>query len=833
MIEKIDKAINKGKDVVDTVTKPVVKFVHKIKHSDEENEIKSNIGIDNRSKSNILYFALAEHIDLIKFQKDLEKKEKKSERIIDKKNQAISRSMVTELVKSLDFKLKENGVQELGKAANDIYVQLAQIVLYLYKDENLMIENSIEQSRKYEIKDRDLYVYEIVEKIIDNISKDEEKEMIDVTLEYIKKYLRFIYKKYNSIHNVDQLKEAIVLMSVSNGKNNETNDEDKNIEREDCNLKLLFDFYVYLLEHFYINQIELKDLNKIGNYLKPLKIEELRLVIDSIKNLHYKEFDNKEAETLLNQIKDLSNLDLEDLKQTNIKIKSGKLNTTQLQKNLNKTEEKSPRKRIIIAPKIKEENNMHLYFALGGTAFVAIIGSAYLMHQKSISEATSLQPTNYAIENIDNTSIENYSGDNNNKNEIVEESYNLYYPVLYRQIDEEGKITEKQAYVGVNNGIKQLGDVKDENTIFVLEHNVDENERKIFTKPQTKVYKDNLIFPFTLAYANSSVKLPNGKIIEKGSNIYIINYTKNKQIAEKKYTILYTDGDISYTDEMSQIDINNKLNISSELIRTVPINGDLINLYGYNINAFNTTKKLALQNPVLGNSINVNKGVLVTGFSYKDEQKDEVLMFYKDPITQKFYIDLQDGDCFESDIQEVEADNRIQFIGEFITNYDMPVSNGQVIIRKGTHLDLYLSNGLMVVEYINPSNNRKTIYEVSYIEAPYIQKSLSLIYQDYPELKEYAESCLMDDLEEIEIVEDKSKEKAEEPIEVETQPIGEIQEQEVITPELIITPEEVQVIEENSVPEQNQISEENQVPEQTQMPEEQQTQEANELGEER
>ena len=282
-----------------------------------------------------------------------------------------------------------------------------------------------------------------------------------------------------------------------------------------------------------------------------------------------------------------------------------------------------------------------------------------------------------------------------------------------------------------------------------------------------------MIFPFTLAEANKKIKLDNGDKIKEGSSIYIINYTDNEQYEEESYKCIYTIDDKFAIGKISLKDIQNKLTVSPEIVRTINTNGEdweKISTYGYGKTAFKTNKAIKVEDPILGEAITIPKDVIVTGFLYKDGEKQEVLFTYKDPNTQDFVVDAQDSKLFLNDMSESKEDKELQLIESIELDFDCPASNGQVIIKKGTSVDLYLSKRQMLL-----ASDDGLIYEISSQEIPYISKAIEQIFIKYPELKEYFELSLFIN----EKLEDESKEKTvEQQVEQPQQPV----EQPVVQP---------------------------------------------------
>ena len=381
-----------------------------------------------------------------------DKNEEKKKKLLNDGTR-ISLDNFNDLITLINDKVINTGILNPGDTVKQIYEQLAYIALNLYQDEGLIIEHSLSNEEKNLSKDQ--YIYDVIKEIVESIDKDSVK----VTPEYAKKSLSFIYTKYMSIIPVDVLKETIVQMAVVKDDYNNSD-----LNKED-NLNLIFNFYQYLLSRFNGDQITLDELNGIGENLKQLNDEELNLVINCFNNLVFKDFDEQEANVLVEQINRISQLESDDLKQIERKIRIGNPNTTQLETMLNKI---APQKRRIIGPKVFEE---HKKLFIGGgiaTALVAVIVAMNIAHKASTSNETSVKNININVENMDNTNLENIIGEDDDEKE--DESYNLYYPVLYKEIDYNGEIIEKPAYVCANRNSKQL---EDKNIIFVAEENKD------------------------------------------------------------------------------------------------------------------------------------------------------------------------------------------------------------------------------------------------------------------------------------------------------------------------------------------------------------------------
>ena len=741
----------------------------------------------------LFYYALTRNVDLKKLHQNENSQDDKKSNIenkridLDKIEPIISNREFNALIELLNNKINKTNITNFGVVLDDIYENLTQIVLYLYKDEKSILDNSLAKKKKgYSSSGR--YIYDVIEEIIRYISK--EQKSINITPKYVERYMNFIYDNYSNIIPDDILKESIVQMTMTKDDKDKFDSTGDNEETHEDNLKIILDFYDYLLSNFNRKQISLENLNFAGRNLKCLNNEELYTLIDCIKNVSYKRYDEEEAKVLLKQIDEISRLYLDDMKQIKMKIIKGGLNTAQLQKNLDKIKKKSPQ-RVIKEPKAMKNKKRAIVFTGTMGTLIAFLGGIYIYNKVQNSKVTTINnENNITMENDDNIEVENDESidwDNITEEEnskIKEYVYNLYYPVLYKKIGENGQLIERQAYVGLNSSKVQL---EDNNTIFVAKENTDDNGQVSYTVPKTNVDKYNIIFPFTLAYAKDTIDLGNGQIIDKESNAYIIDYTENEQL-EGTFKVLYNRDNISNICEMTREDIINKFNIVTDIVRKITINGEEISLYGYNIKAFKTKNDLVLQNPNYGiPGTIIPKGTVVTGFSYKDKNREKVLIFYKDPNTLELCIDYQQSRWFESDIKKMEEDCEIQYIGEFVATSNMPASNGQSIIicedGKELTLDLYLSKRQMVVKSPDGSIN-----EISNREIPYIQKTLDSIWLDNPKLKAYAETCLIDGEDEYEAGVPVQDIEAEEP-----------KPEEIITPE-IITPTEIITQTETNIP---------------------------------
>ena len=425
------------------------------------------------------YYALTRNID----KKELDSKEKEPPK--DKVNPIISDDMFNLLVEELNYKIKEADVsKEPGKLLDNIYEQLTQIVLYLYKDEKSIIENSLAKRLGYSSKDE--YVYSVVEEIIENI----DKKHINIIPKYVEQFMQLVFSRYLNIINLNDLKKSIVQMAIQNSK-----DIDDGIERENENLQTIIEFYnETIFSDFSGTQITLKELNEITKELKELEEKRLHELIQCIQRLSYKKNDDNEAKILLNQIKQISQLELRDIEQIYNKINCGKLNTTQLQVLLDKIENKNnPEKKQIKGAKKTIIPNKKYIIVGGIPALVALIGGMYLLHQSAVNTETTINPSNATTESIDETILDLANSEEGHE-EKEEDRYSLFYPALYKENNENGEEIKKLAYVAVDN---KTGELDKSNTMFMLQENSSENGNKTYTYPITGVKKEDIIYPIT------------------------------------------------------------------------------------------------------------------------------------------------------------------------------------------------------------------------------------------------------------------------------------------------------------------------------------------------
>lgn len=463
--------------VLDYLPKPIRNFISRI--ISRNDDLIAQRDITNKSPENQFYYALTRHIDLnsITTKKDKVKSKDKEEPIIED-------SDFQELISSLNNKIRQTNSPKPGSVLDNIYEQLTKIVLYLYSDPHSIIANSLNDKKTYTSMDE--YVYEVIGQIIDSIDDNTP----NVTPKYIEEYMEFIYKHYLNFHSLEDVKDALVQMSIVNSIDEDSNDGETQ-DPED-NLRLIIDFYSFLLENFNGNKITLKSLNDITSILKSMNNTNLKLLIDSIEGLKFNMSGPEEVEMILSQIKQISQFREEDLEQICNKIKFGKLNTIKLQKLLNTIEKKNyPEKRQVkgVKPFIVANKN---YIIKGGIAVAAgLIGGVYLTYQTAINKDTTINPTVPTTESTNELESNEAS---------QEDTYSLFYPALYTDTNENGKTIERLAYVALGNTRKELND---KNTIFVLQENEDENGKKIFTKPISGVEREKIKFPITTEYAYS------------------------------------------------------------------------------------------------------------------------------------------------------------------------------------------------------------------------------------------------------------------------------------------------------------------------------------------
>lgn len=463
--------------VLDYLPKPIRNFISRI--ISRNDDLIAQRDITNKSPENQFYYALTRHIDLnsITTKKDKVKSKDKEEPIIED-------SDFQELISSLNNKIKQTNSPKPGSVLDNIYEQLTKIVLYLYSDQYSIIANSLNDKKTYTSMDE--YVYEVIGQIIDSIDDNTP----NVTPKYIEEYMEVIYKYYLNFLSLEDVKDALVQMSIVNSIDGDSNDGETQ-DPED-NLRLIIDFYIFLLENFNGNEITLKSLNDITSILKSMNNTNLKLLIDSIEGLKFNMTGPEEVEMVLSQIKQISQFREEDLEQICNKIKFGKLNTIKLQKLLNTIEKKNyPEKRQVkgVKPFIGANKN---YIIKGGIAVAAgLIGGLYLTYQTAINKDTTINPTVPTTESTNELESNEAS---------QEDTYSLFYPALYTDTNENGKTIERLAYVALGNTRKELND---KNTIFVLQENEDENGKKIFTKPISGVEREKIKFPITTEYAYS------------------------------------------------------------------------------------------------------------------------------------------------------------------------------------------------------------------------------------------------------------------------------------------------------------------------------------------
>lgn len=691
--------------VLEHLPKPIRRIISR------NNELITQKDITNQSPENQFYYALTRHIDL----NNITKKDKKD--ISEGKEEfIIEDSDFHKLISSLNNKIMQTNFSDPGKTLNTIYEQLTEIVLYLYQDKYSIIANSLNDKKTYSSMDE--YVYEVIGQIIDSI----DKKTPNVTPKYIEEYMDFIYTYFLNFNSLEDVKDALVLMATINEIDENSNTEDGNSINSGNNLKTIIDFYnKTLLPDFSGTQITLKDLNEITQILKGLDNARLNKLIECVDHIEYTK---KEAKTLLSQIKDLAHLKLDDFNIIAGKISAVKPDTDLLNEMLSKFKDKdsNEKKRIIKLPSFTE-NNKKRYAIRGILGATAVLSFIYLWIQKP------------KVEEIINNDTTPRTESTSTNLEITEDEdkviYNFYYPVLYRTINKQGEIVDQHAYVAMKNNQTEL---EDESTIFVLEENTDERGVIYFTKPKTNIQKENIIFPFTSATAIKNLKLDNGQEINSGSKIYVMQYSTNPEMSKEKYCIVYTIDGKSNIGEITPNQLSKCFTISPEIITNVNVEGKDTILYGFNKSAFKTKKEIVLED-----GVKISKGSLVTGFSYKGNNSDRVLIIYCDTETQRVYVAFEDSSSFDNDIKTREKGTDIQYIGKFTSSKIITGGNGQIMIDKDTNLGMYLSDNQVAFQLEDGT------YVISDRESPYIEEELESIWEENPNLKKYADTLGIDD----------------------------------------------------------------------------------------
>lgn len=697
------------KHVLEHLPKPIRNIVSR------NNDLITQRDFTNKSSENRFYYALTKYLDIANITAEQEKKLSK-----DGIEHIIEDSDFQELISSLNNKIRQTNFSDPGKTLNTIYEQLTQIVLYLYQDKYSIIANSLNDKKKYSSMDE--YVYEVIGQIIDSI----DDKTPNVTPKYIEEYMEFIYKYYLNFLSLEDVRNALVLMSTINEIDENSDSKDGNSINSGNNLKAIIGFYdEKLLSDFSGTQITLKELNEITEVLKGLDNARLNKLIKCVNDIDYTKQDKDEAKTLLSQIKDLSQLELDDFNIIARKISAVNPDTDQLEEMLAKFKEKysNEKTRKIKLPSFTGDNRTRFVVAGGALGAATIIGLFYLSFQKPIVEEI--------INNDTTPRTESTSTDL----EITEDEdkviYNFYYPVLYRTKNKQGEIIDKPAYVAVKNNQAEL---EDENTIFVLEENTDESGEIYFTKPEKNIKKDNIIFPFTLATSTKDLKFENGQEINSGSKICVMQYSANPEISKEKYCILYTIDGKANIGEITSDQLSKYFTISQEIITNANVEGENINLYGFNKSAFKTKKEIVLED-----GVKISKGSLVTGFSYKGNNSDRVLIIYCDTETQRVYVAFEDSSLFDNDIKTREKGTDIQYIGKFTSSKIITGGNGQIMIDKYTNLVMYLSDNQVAFQLEDGT------YVISDRESPYIEEELESIWEENPNLKKYADTLGIDD----------------------------------------------------------------------------------------